>query len=47
MVMVQLGVGLDEALLRMRAYPYAEDRPLAEVAGDIVNRTLNFDRDEP
>jgi GAF domain-containing protein len=47
MVMVQLGVSLAEALLRMRAYAYAEDRPLADVARDIVARTLRFDEDLP
>ena len=47
MVTVQLGVSLAEALLRMRAYSYAEGRPLADVARDVVNRTLHFDRDQP
>jgi GAF domain-containing protein len=46
MVMVQLGVSLTEALMRIRAYAYAEDRPLADVARDVVNRTLRFDRDQ-
>jgi AmiR/NasT family two-component response regulator len=47
MVMVQLGVSLAEALARMRAYTYAENRPLAEVAQDVVARRLRFDRDHP
>lgn len=47
MVMVQLGASLAEALLRMRAYSYAEGRPLADVARDIVARTLRFDEDRP
>jgi GAF domain-containing protein len=47
MVMVQLGVSLGEALARIRAYAYVEDRPLAEVARDIVARRLRFDRDQP
>jgi hypothetical protein len=47
MIMVQLRVTLDEALLRMRAYAYAQGRPLADVARDVVNRTLHFDRDQP
>lgn len=47
MVMVQLGVTLTEALARMRAYAYAEDRHLSDVAADIVARRLRFDRDLP
>jgi GAF domain-containing protein len=47
MIMVQLGVSLAEALLRMRAYAYAQERPLADVARDVVNRTLRFDRHQP
>jgi GAF domain-containing protein len=47
MVMVQLGVSLAEALLRMRAYAYAQERPLAEVARDVVARTLRFGEDQP
>jgi hypothetical protein len=46
MVSVQLGVSLVEALARMRAYAFAEDRPLAHVARDVVARTLAFDRDQ-
>ena len=45
MVMVQLGSSISEALARMRAYAYAENRPLAEVARDVVARRLRFDRD--
>jgi len=47
MVMVQLGVSLTQALARMRAYAYAEGRPLADVARDIVARTLQLECDEP
>lgn len=47
MVMVQLGVSLAEALARMRAYAYAENRPLTDVAHDVVHRRLVFDRDHP
>ncbi|GIE36645.1 GAF domain-containing protein [Actinoplanes italicus] len=43
MVMVQLGVSLAEAMVRLRAYAYAEDRPLSEVATDVVTRRLRFD----
>jgi hypothetical protein len=34
-------------VLRMRAYAYAEGRPLAEIARDVVTRTLRFDEDQP
>jgi hypothetical protein len=47
MVMVQLGVSLTEALVRIRAYAFAEGRPLADVAHDIVARTLQLERDLP
>ncbi len=43
MVMVQLGVSLADALARIRAYAYAENRSLGEVAVDIVARRLRFD----
>jgi hypothetical protein len=45
MVMVQLGIPISEALVRIRAYAYAENRPLNDVAADIVARRLRFDRD--
>jgi hypothetical protein len=47
MIMVQLGVTLTEALARIRAHAYAEDRNLYEVAGDIVARKLRFYPDQP
>jgi AmiR/NasT family two-component response regulator len=43
MVMVQLGVSLADALARIRAHAYATNRPLREVAADIVARRLRFD----
>jgi hypothetical protein len=46
MVMVQLGVSLAEALARMRAHAYAQNRQLGEVAADIVARRLRFDPDQ-
>lgn len=45
MVMVQLGVGLAEALARIRAHAFAEGRPLSDVARDIVARRVRFGRD--
>lgn len=47
MVMVQLDVTLADALARMRAHAYAENRALTDVAHDIVQRRLQFDRDHP
>jgi hypothetical protein len=45
MLTVQLGVPVAEAFVRLRAYAYAQDRRLAEVAGDIVARRLRLGRD--
>jgi hypothetical protein len=45
MVMVQLGVTIEEAMVRIRAYSYAENRRLSEVVRDIVARRLHFDPD--
>ncbi|MEY9931516.1 hypothetical protein ABH926_006165 [Catenulispora sp. GP43] len=42
MISVQLGVGLAEALVRLRAYSYGQDRPIADVAADVVARKLRF-----
>jgi GAF domain-containing protein len=42
MITVQLGIGLAEALLRLRAYAYASGRPVPEVAADVVSRRLRF-----
>jgi hypothetical protein len=44
MVMVQLGVSIAEALTRMRAHAFAADRRLDEVARDVVDGVLRFDR---
>jgi hypothetical protein len=42
MLTEQLGVGIKEAFIRLRAYAYAHDRPLADVARDIVARRLRL-----
>ncbi|MGA8116474.1 MAG: GAF and ANTAR domain-containing protein [Actinocatenispora sp.] len=42
MISAQLDVGLDEALVRLRAYAFGNERTLAEVAGDVVARRLRF-----
>jgi GAF domain-containing protein len=43
MVSVQLGVSVAEALIRLRAYAFAQNRPIAEVAHDVVARELRLD----
>ncbi|MGY0060609.1 GAF and ANTAR domain-containing protein [Streptomyces sp. LZ34] len=42
---VQLGVGIEEAFVRLRAYAYARGRRLADVAADVVARRLRFSPD--
>jgi ANTAR domain len=42
MLTVQLGVPTAEAFARLRAYAYANDRRLADVARDIVARRLRL-----
>jgi hypothetical protein len=43
MVAVQLGISLADALARLRAYAYAEDKPLGDVARDVVARRVLFE----
>jgi hypothetical protein len=45
MIMVQLGVTLSEAMMRMRAYAFATNQRLDDVARDIVDRGLTLDQD--
>jgi ANTAR domain len=45
MLTVQLGVPAAAAFARLRAYAYAQDRRLADVAADIVARRLRLQRD--
>ncbi|MEU5887982.1 GAF and ANTAR domain-containing protein [Streptomyces sp. NPDC047461] len=46
MISVQLGVPMEIALLRLRAHAYSGDRPLGEVAQDVVARRLRFNDDK-
>jgi hypothetical protein len=39
---VQLGVGIDEAFVRLRAHAYMQGRRLADVAADVVAHRLRF-----
>jgi len=43
MVSVQLDVSITEALIRLRAYAFAHNRPLAAVAADVIARRLVLD----
>jgi hypothetical protein len=43
MVSVQLRISVAEALLRLRSYAFAQDRPLSEVAEEVVARRLRLD----
>jgi hypothetical protein len=47
MVMIQVGVTAAEAFARLRAYAYAKDRRLADVASDVVGRRLRLQPDPP
>lgn len=47
MLTEQLGIGIAEAFSRLRAYAYAQDRRLSDVAHDIVTRRLRLDPDPP
>ena len=43
MVSVQLNIPIGDALVRLRAYAYAEGRPINDVARDVVARRLRLD----
>ncbi|MGH9041825.1 MAG: ANTAR domain-containing protein, partial [Acidimicrobiia bacterium] len=43
MIAAQLGVGVAEALVRLRSFAYAEDRSVDDMADMVVARTLRFD----
>ena len=45
MVAIQLGVGLHEAMIRIRAHAFAQNRPLGDVADDIIARTIVLETD--
>ena len=42
MLTEQLGVGIAEAFIRLRAYAYAHDRRLSDLARDIVERQIRL-----
>ncbi len=43
MVAAQLEVSVGQALIRLRAFAFGNDRPLTAVAKEVVARTLRFD----
>lgn len=45
MIIAQLDVSAETALSRLRAYAFAHDRPIDEVARDVVGRRLRFDEE--
>ncbi|MFJ6897739.1 ANTAR domain-containing protein [Streptomyces hokutonensis] len=45
MISAQLDVSIQEALLRLRAHAYSSERPLGEIAADVVARRLRFNDD--
>ena len=49
MVSAQLDVAIGEAFVRLRAYAYAQDQRLSDVARDVVARHLRLtpDGDSP
>jgi hypothetical protein len=47
MILVQLESNAEAAFARLRAYAYAHERRLADVARDVINRRLRFAPDPP
>jgi hypothetical protein len=45
MILAQLDIPAQDAFVRLRAYAFAHDRPLSEVARDVVARRLVFSED--
>ena len=43
MVAVQMNVSVTEAMIRLRAYAFGNERRLADVAGNVVDRSLRLD----
>ena len=43
MVAAQLGVSVRDAMVRLQAYAFGNDRSLSQVAKEVVDRKLRFD----
>lgn len=46
MIMAQLGVTVEEAFVRLRAFAFVDGRPLEVVAAEVVARRIRFDVEE-
>lgn len=46
MVKVQLGTTIENALARLRAVAFAQDRPIDEVAADVISGRLRFPEED-
>ena len=46
MVMSQLGVGVEEAFVRLRGYAFAHGLPLSKVANQVVTRHMTFTQED-
>lgn len=44
MIAAQLEVSVGQALIRLRAFAFSNDRPIAEVARDVVSRKVRFEK---
>ena len=47
MLTEQLGASITEAFARLRAYAYAQDKRLSDIAHEIVTRRLRLEPDPP
>jgi AmiR/NasT family two-component response regulator len=43
MISVQQGISVTDALIRLRAYAFSHDRPLTDVAQDVVDRRIRLE----
>ncbi|AHH97933.1 hypothetical protein GCM10010174_29220 [Kutzneria viridogrisea] len=43
MLAAQLHISMEDAFLRLRAHAFSHNRPLLEVAQDVLNRSLHFE----
>ncbi|MCU1369775.1 MAG: hypothetical protein JWO77_969 [Ilumatobacteraceae bacterium] len=46
-IAVQLDVPIAEAMVRLRAHAFATDRSIRDIAAEVVDGTLRFDRTDP
>jgi AmiR/NasT family two-component response regulator len=43
MISVQQGISVTDALIRLRAYAFSHDRPLTDVAQDVIDRRIRLE----